>query len=517
MKCDEQYPTCRRCVVGRLECHYPQPKRANIRPAALLQPATYMCPDGISPECYELDIFGTFRSSMVAIIGGSFNHLFWKIDVPTAAQIYPSLWHAAIALTAIYKSVKVDNKPIRPAMGTILRLPRNHLYVLALEHFNKSIQHLAKAVAIHSGDMAGMRYRDKEMILLTHLLYIGLCGMLSDDRQITSQCKVFSNIVEAMRFGDDGPTSRSGIVAYEDLLSVILVVDNSVSEAVGLPNRWHRSWTVKCPSFARFTTITQAYISLLPTQFPHLLQREEVLTSDNMPVKRPIRLEMLRSFATKFAAFQQSAKLVAPNDQETLQTIELIMEASWVREEVLLSKSRLEAIKANNKFHGILGKIEDAMTQVTARGEAYSEDAPLFIYAPSFGMLLQMILEVSNSPEIYRTTLKLLKRWPYNETNSRTQEEIWFRERIFQHCLEGPERTKPFQKSGMPILSGFSQEPIVSDDYACECIQNTYICREHRLGEYEKVVDMPLLKIGVVCWYEYRHKLPFTWYSYNSQ
>lgn len=471
------------------------------------------------PEGYEIDLFGTFRSSLVPVIGGVFNREFWSIDVPTAAQIYPSIWHGAVALTAIYKSIKVDKKSIRRVFGSTSNPTRNQLYRHALVHFNKSIQALAKSMASYPSDLSQISYRDKEMILMTSILYIGLCGMLSDDHQTKSQCESFSQLLEAMRFGEEDPMTRNGIMAYKDLMSIILIIDSSIYQQMGLPGRWDRKWIVQCPQIGAFTCMTDAYLAMLPTQFMSLVKAEVAMAPNSQgPRKNRFRLDMLECYVARLDIFKHSQRSFTSHDLETLNTLDLLMELSFIREEIMLSKTREESIAASEKLLLAFDRVDAAMGRLSTLGAAFSSEPPPFTFAPSFGRLLQIYLAVTHSPKVRRRGIELMKKWPYSEVGSRSDELVAIQEITDHHAATGPARTLPYQQAGLPIFSSFQNndgselpfDPLNS----CECIPDVFICRDHKMGDHQTDVYGPSPRYGVVSWYEKRHNLPHTWYPF---
>lgn len=457
---------------------------------------------------------------MVTVVSGPFNHEFWKIDVPTAAQVYPSLWHATVALTAMYKSIKMDKKPIRPPVGSKALPSRNQLYIVALTHFNKSIQCLARDISSYTGPLTDMKYRDKEMILMTNIMYIGLCGMLGDDRKISSQCLAFTNMLEAMRFGEEDPASRQGIMAYDDLISIALIFDATITTHMNKPGRWKRGWCIQCPKFESFTKMTHAHLALLPTQFMVLNAYKDIMGDGGFAaLKNTFRLDMLESYVDKLDSFEASGRIVAQHDLDTLKTIRLFIDTTFIREEFALATTRDAAMAADRKLFGILDRLDEAMRQTSLLDMPYSTEPPPFIFAPSFGRLVQIVLSVSSNPSVRRKAIELLKKWPHNEAGSHSDENALLAELSLHHSVTGPERTLPWQRAGMPIQSSFEPgdepgEPFDGHN-SCHCIPEIYICRDHKLGDFKKQVIGSSPTIGMVSWYELRNKLPYTWYSYE--
>lgn len=456
---------------------------------------------------------------MVTVIGGAFNHEFWKIDIPTAAQIYPCIWHATVALTAIYKSIKVDKKSVRRVLGSTTTPARNQLYCYALVHFNKSIRSLTSHMSSYASDLTQLEYRDKQVLIMTTVLYIGLCGMLSDDGQIRSQCESLTQLLEGMRFGEEDVRTRNGIMSHNDLLSVILTIDSSMYEQMELPPRWGRQWVVTCPQVDTITSMTDAYLAMLPTQFMSLLKREVVMAPAYQgAVKNRFRLDMLESFVTKLNAYRYSQKAIPAHELEALRALDLFMELSFIREDIILAKTRDEAIAANERLLCALDKVDYAMGQQSSLDAPFSSEPPPFAFAPSFGRLLYILLSVSNSPQVRRRGIELMKKWPYSEIGVRSDELVAMIEIWQHHAITGPDRTRPWQQSGLPILSHFqssdASEPAFDPYSECECIPDVFICRDHKMGSYKKDVYGSTPRYGVMSWYEQRHDLPYSWYPF---
>lgn len=454
---------------------------------------------------------------MVTLFAGMFNTRFWRFDVPTAAQVYPSIWHAAVALTAIHKSIKVDKQPVMPPDADGALVQRNQLYKYALMHFNKSIQHLAAVISVYGEDLGNMSYKDKETIIMTNILYIGLCGVLRDERQVTSQCRSLANILETMKFGEEEPRSRRGIMAYNDLLSIVLIIDTAISQDTSLPDRWDRKWVVKCPAVNRFTSMTDAYLAFLPTQYPTLSDPAKVTTLHNLePLRTNIRLDMIREYVANLDAFVRSGHTFTPSERETIDALRLFMDASVLREQAILAQTREDVRVVNDKIFLILDRFEQGMARTSLVNGPYSTEPPPFVFGPSYGKVLQIMIIISSQPVVRWKGIELMRKWPYNEATNRSEAVVSLYEAMMEHCRTGPERTLPFQKNGLPINMRLTDSNI--DPYNdCECIPDYHICAGHKMGHYERDLTGPSPRVAIISWYELHNNLPITaWYPYNA-
>lgn len=155
VECDENGPSCTRCKIHFFNCKYaldPSPATIALKSFLLQQPHSSLYPDGISPNRLEIDLFGLFRTETVHSICGMLNKSFWSIDVPRAAQTYPALWQASLALAAIYETEKTKTTGNKitstnnriPKSHRLNKIKQNRYYIFALSHFHQSLLYLRK-------------------------------------------------------------------------------------------------------------------------------------------------------------------------------------------------------------------------------------------------------------------------------------------------------------------------------------------------------------------------------------
>lgn len=180
LKCDEKRPFCTRCKSRLVKCRYaldPNPVTIAIKSTLFQQPGTSISPEGISPSRSDIDIFGIFHTEIAQKVCGMLSKNLWLVDVPRAAQIYPALWHASIALAAIHQSEKIKIGNYTISNVNIQR----YYYILALSHFNQSTTYVKHTLPLINSVAADTQsYQKQEMVIMTNLLYIGICNMLGD-------------------------------------------------------------------------------------------------------------------------------------------------------------------------------------------------------------------------------------------------------------------------------------------------------------------------------------------------
>lgn len=508
LKCDERRPICGRCSRARLVCDLPFAKETPIaHKLVLLQPSTALHPHQVQPEAYEIDLFGYFRSTLVRNVSGPFNQTFWRIDVPSAAQAYPALWHATIALTAILQNTRATAQVSGPLRG--------HHYILALKHFNKSIRHLLEALTAARSNMS---YADKEMIIMTNFIYIGICSMFRDPTLINSHYKNLIDIIEQLRFGEEDPKTRRGIMSYDGLMCVILTLEGDMDSHEHLVDRWERPWIVKTPKHYSFATMEQAYQSFLPLVFAGLLDKDEVRDYGYYgPTRYLARQRMLKAYKLKLDDFELSGGVISDIDREAMNAIRLLYKVLHMKEVMLAQKSRQDRMQHELKYDAVLDEINVMLSRASLNSEGYhSPEVPSIVYAPAVGSAIIAVLESLTNSNIRQKCVHVMLKWPLKETSICNDVRALFYTAIMEHERTGPERTRASQHAGNAVIPTFPNGSLPEGEFdgcaGCECITGEFTCRDHKLGQLVFINTSIPLSVGLRTWYEVRHDWPLTYY-----
>lgn len=437
--------------------------------------------------------------------------------MPIAAQVYPSLWHAAIAIAAIHHSAKIEKKRLQgsPDSPTSNYVPRNHHYLLALTHFNKSIRSLRDSLAGKSLDQ--LSYMDKEMVLMTNILFMGICAMLEDNIQLQTHYKSFTNLLSTMRFGDEHPAHRKGIMSFEDLLAVILAIDGSLEGSAVYETRWARPWVVNVPSYDTLESVTQAYIEFLPFTYNGLNKQTELANvAYDGPMRGTYRRNKMAAFEEKLTALVNGKNRLNSQDLEAIESMRLQLQVIKVKDEIFRKPNREAVMKYELGLFQILDHIDDLLTRTARVDGPYSDETAPITFSPSLGSPMEMLAAFPNNANLRRKAIELIRKWPFKENGSRSDEEAASYELILKHSLTGPERTKHWQKKGIPIHPTFPNGSLKEGEFdglaGCECIYERYICRDHRIGRFTKEHAANPPRMGLMNFYERRNELGFTWY-----
>lgn len=478
-----------------------------------MQPSTFTTPYGVKPpSAYEIDVFGSFRSSVVRKVSGIFNQSFWYVDVPTAAQVHPCMWHAAIALSAIHHCATAEKARIRQSSVNEPQpqFTHNHHYQQALIHFNKSIRYLVQALSQFKG--REMTYMEKEMVILTNIIYIGICGLLEDATQVQQHRINFINMLAQVHFGEEDPESRKGIMQFEDLLSIVLLIDGNIDYSLASGKRSSREWVVQVPEYPEFTSITQAYTRLLPFMYRSLDPDKGKWTGPYGPERYKARRQLFESYMAKLDAFELQYNPKGTRQDQALKTIRLITKVLLLKETFAKQTTRSATIEAHKSFLPVLDEIDDILSHSSSSLDPFSEESPPINFSITPGFLIDLILAFNNNGAVRRKAIGLLKKWPFNNGGESSHDIVKFYSTADDYHADAQRRTIAMQRKGNPVRLDFPNggltEGVFDACNGCECVPDLYQCTDHLIGEINFKGTGPQRTMTYITHYEARHNMP---------
>lgn len=441
-----------------------------------------------------MELFNVFCSSTVHITSGPFNQSFWRIDVPRAAVKYPAMWHASIALAAIHMSVtneatKMKGAKINPATMPNPYLARNYQYQLALEHFNKSIRYLSQTLTSRNDNFS---YADKEMAIMTNMLYIGIGSIVDDEEQMHSHQKNMLRLLKTFRFGEDDPASCQGVMAYEGLLSLVLALDGSFTNTEDILFRWQRDWVVKTPMYDSLTSITQAYIAIMPLIFTALFDEDmAAIRAYTGPAKYVRRRAYVRRLQRNLRDLQMwAADAWTKDEEESIEIITQHLEVLKIKEATWATTSPDDIIRMERGYFPVLDRLEIMLSEPDVNYRPYVPGQP-FVFSFSFGTLLELILSLAHNVEVRHRANDMIRRFPYRESGARSHESYPFYDVCFEHEETGMARTLALQTKLAAKAAADPGDPNVNslldrvnqciDD--CTCVPGLFFCWLHRMAQ----------------------------------
>lgn len=257
------------------------------------------------------------------------------------------------------------------------------------------------------------------------------------------------------------------------------------------------------------------------------------------------------AFEAKLLAFEQSAAAADTLDQSSRDAIEYMrrhMQVIRIRVQVSKRTRRQDVIQDEQELAYVVDYLEQWFSKSTSppfspspspsavpslsfspsscspssscsssRSAAPAEPPP-FVFSPSFGVLIEMLFFQVGNLAIKNRALELVRKWPFKEGGSRSEESIAWIEASMAFELDGPARTRAFQLAGMPILPTFENGGLQDREFdgtrECECLRGLFVCREHKLGDWRLDATSKRPSHEFASKYEVRCGLPYTRYYF---
>lgn len=460
VKCDEAYPFCARCTTLGRQCS----GYSNL--AAAEAPQLGQTPDALfglaldsSPGDREL--FYIMRTSVVKNASGAFDRSFWAEDVVRAAQTCPAVWHASLAMAAVHKSLlsrETDSGGDR------------RWQICAMDHYGRAIQSLI--------DISNKNYLsciDKDIVLLSCILLIGLCCLWQDDTA------AFTHAGKGLQlFHQWGSWKMATQSAAQDHIV-------SVSSLIMLFHRLEDQYVTLGPSDERqtcqlqatanlstgvaFTSLTQAYSAYLPIIVGMCNGTVPPLNGGYMPAPAAVQVyaEPFRVWKANFAVFIASRHVQECDAQGVL-----ILEIWSTMTEMVLRTfaigRHLRQIvyeESRPMFERIVLLAERLHEEMTKSADltGASSASPLLSFSLSACDPLLFFWRCSDG-SLRRRAIALLRKWP--------QRDGMHDPAVAASLLEG---IMLFEESWTRVDEAI--RPAV-----CQCVRDSYTCHSHRVSSF---------------------------------
>ncbi|KAJ3497205.1 hypothetical protein NLG97_g2079 [Lecanicillium saksenae] len=252
-----------------------------------------------------------------------FDKTFWTNHVVSAAQTYPALWHAALALAAV-QQWKSEKDAARKGVQQYNELSSEN-YVFALKHYNHAIRHILPVASRQTHT-----YQDKEMILASEIMFFGINSMLDYLVEAAEHAKNAIRLYDLWEFGraDDEnastgfkgtaySTPRGAVLRKRSLVSLIAdlrlqFLNRLDHQFMILRKEARESYQPSAPAGKPLRSTDEAYDEMV------LLLTEFLLaTKMNAPVQvgilpsQPLSFICHRRFSTWIYKFEQFSQAFA--------------------------------------------------------------------------------------------------------------------------------------------------------------------------------------------------------------
>lgn len=197
VKCSEERPVCRKCLVGARQCTYSEPSSARLVKVPLSN-TSRMRPtvDIASPEgCYEKRAIQFFNEQTAPTMQTftSYTKHFWSLLVPQVASSEPSIRHITIAMASR------QEKKLAATTSEVARLQH-----MESKHFASSLSSLPNGQTV--GEM--------EVILLASALFVGYGNFQDVEHQSAQHMQHLCSALRILheRADNSRPTATSDII-----------------------------------------------------------------------------------------------------------------------------------------------------------------------------------------------------------------------------------------------------------------------------------------------------------------
>lgn len=423
-----------------------QPDLGLVRPAASTSPA------GLTSSAQDREMFYMFRQDTAARLSGFSDVGFWSSDVLRATQVYPPIWYANLALAAITRSKDVREKDL------------SRWSVMAMKYYGQSIQAL-----MQTARKKNIAYRDKESLLMTEMLLVGLNSVGGCLLQASKHAANAIALYDAWRFQlPQGERTGEAVLRKESLMTI---VTSFRSQTVN--RRFHDIPPRSQDDYARatgqrasepFQNLTEAYEMVIPLYTCTLTDLANVKTMpDGQDDAYPPSFRVLRDAAEAWCAKLADLERRQPPKTAAERFGFLLL---WSLSDGMLAcyhSDAREGIFMFDRFapacYAILRKLEDWLE--VEGGQPHG--AP-FSFSVSIAELAWWIGITCHDYEFRCRVVKLLRAWD-------VRDGLWDT-RLVAAIIETYIEVENCNGQ-------FEDDDVLWD---CGCMPGEFVCGEHRIG-----------------------------------
>ncbi|ATY59184.1 C6 zinc finger domain [Cordyceps militaris] len=460
VKCDEGRPACTKCISTGRQCDgfetAPEPPAPVLPSQHVLHALTPLYGQATAPERAMFDLF---RTRTVTQVAGAFYQPFWHVDVLLAAQTQPALWHASLAMAAMYAWFETDDDDDDDMRAQTLR--RDH-YHFALRQYNAAIAHLV-ALAPRGQDAAAA-----EVLLMASVLFTGLSSLRGDPREAMLHASHGLRVARQWQFVEKmeaaQPTPSAALLPPKSLVGLVDGFEVQYMWTGARPPILRRGALPRAVPVAPFSSATEACFELqrlvgglLTAVRSEKVRRTTTTAAAAAPVpdlRQPYR-HALSAWKVKFAQLKWSQRL-RQTDHDCALVLDIWLCGAEIAARIDLRRYELAWDAFAGRFRRI---VRLARRLVADEALLRLEDRrPVYSFSPSVCEPLFMVASSCRDGALRREAMALLRQRP-------RREGIWDA-RLMAAIAEAKMR---IEERGMAGEAG------------CGCIPGVYICNTHRV------------------------------------
>lgn len=464
VKCDETRPECLRCTGTNRKCDGYE-EDSSPPTSLVISPSAKLCPLDRDPHHDEVSMFGIFRDDFLSRLTGGIFTKVWSHDILQAAQTYPAVWHAGLAMAAAQKRSKIQGNE-----GNALE-SKTKYYSFSLLHYNASIKYLMEIVS-----RKDLSDGDRETLLVTSVLFLSLCALQNNTKDALVHAQSGTNLYYQWDMCDSEiEASRKGVLSIESLNILITTLEctytGSVMHSI-IPKKW--DWTSRplpnCSAIP-FESLSAAYTEFIPLLSLIVEQGRNVGSESFFYSARDCCLSVWNHYQHEYGLwrgkFREFLMSWEPNDEELEGVLQLKM---LVRVFDLVFGDISHPVEMHwdtcgPAFEEIVDIGEQMWELQNRTAEKYDEEAGAFtlLLFPAEG--LYFVVANCRDADLRTRSIELLKKW-------KRQNGVWDSGTMATLC----ETLVLYEEEG------------ASEDEWCKCIPGEFICYGHRSAWTKSVI-----------------------------
>lgn len=448
------------------------PQRPSPELCIAEQPTWTSTPPGLNPTPRERQIFHLLRTLTVHQVDGGVQSGFWSKNLLQATYVYPAIWHAALALSAMHQRAILASNEAEAHFA-------DEYHTFALKQYTASIGHV---ISMKAHDK--LSTSDQEMLLTASALYTGISLLRGDLDQAQTHANNAVKLFCQWGFLDDEEdvdTGASGSVLGRQHTSRLIrdIFYSFVSLGDRFPEELELQFVSSVPHITKpFESLDAAYYAYLPIHTGLLRikswEPENVLAEEVTPPTSNMleRQHGLNLWNVRFEGYLQ-LQTYTEEDLDVIALLQMLRMFEETFGAIMIHRTPQMWIKHAHKWDRIVKAAEHLIEKQERNGSSNPSISGGFSFSISALEVLRMVGFICRSGSTRRRIVSLLKQW--------SKRDAAWDNRLSWVMVEAKMLVEEQSLAAAPPGS-------------CECVPDIFFCTEHRVSS----VNTDFLQDGVV-------------------
>ncbi|KAJ3494554.1 hypothetical protein NLG97_g4008 [Lecanicillium saksenae] len=488
VKCDEAKPACARCISAKRKCGYDPvnspPRKASPEPVIVQQPALSSAPWGLHPATdYERQNFNLLRTLIVNQINGGIKSEFWTKNLLQATYVYPAVWHAALALAAMYQRATCVLNNQDPHFAA-------EYYAFAVRQFSASVGFI---IGMNHSRVSGP---EQEMLLTTTALYTGICLLRGDLAQAKTHALYLAKLSLQWRFLEDEDDHNvvDGVIGRANTKQLLRDVCYSFNTLLCFSDEMMEHFTVAVSHDTRpYASLDDAYYAYINIHSSWTKIKDwepdhfSTTGASPAPGHMQERQHALNLWAIRFEAYLQLGTYTQ-EDAYLIEQLQLFHLFEDTFDTIMIHRTPEIWAKNAHKWERILKGAERLLEKQNYCETGTVPQKSIFYYSLSVQQVLRMTGFICRNGIIRRRIIKLLQQWQHCDG-------LWDNELSWRMV----EAKMLKEESALAAAAPAS----------CDCVPDLFFCIDHRVaGVTTELLDDGCMLVRMQTGLELKQGLP---------